>query len=264
MTTDDQTDPSGLRRNRPEHVDAFASTVISLLRNRQAVSPEGLRQFVLDHLVRAVQSHSEFSADAVLDELQGYRLTPDSIIDQYVPAAARVMGEQWEADQISFSDVTIGALRLQALLSEASVLTRIDTSGPANTLFAMVIIPQNEQHFLGASVVAGQLRRMGCEVAMSFDEDFGVLNGRLIVEAPDLIMITCARRETLESVKQTVQLIRKALKDRPVIALGGAIEASARAVREQTGVDIVTNSTAEAVAFCNDQSNFKKYHDKRR
>lgn len=264
MSTDDQIDPRGAQGNRPDHVDAFASTVISLLRDRQAVSRDGLRQFVLDHLSRAVMSQTGFDAGELLDELSGYRLSFDTIIDDYVPAAARDLGDKWLADEISFSDVTIGALRLQALLGEASVLTRIDANGLANNLYALVVVPQNEQHFLGASVVAGQLRRMGCEVAMSFDEDFGVLNGRLLVETPDLVLITCARRETLETVSQTVQIVRKALKNEPVVALGGAFEASAQAVKEQTGVDIVTNSTAEVVHLCNSSISTKTYHDDRR
>ena len=261
MSTDDQTDPRGAQRNRPEHVDAFASTVISLLRDRQVVSTEGLRQFVLDHMGRAILCHKGFDADDLLDELSGYRLAVDTIIDSYVPAAARRLGDEWLADDISFADVTIGALRLQSLVSAASVLTRIDANGLANNLFAMVIVPQNEHHFLGASVVAGQLRRMGCEVAMSFDEDFGSLNARLLVERPDLVLITCARSETLETVTQTVQLVRKALADDLIIALGGAIEASEKVVKAQTGVDIVTNVAAEVVHLCNRHISFKKCND---
>ncbi len=258
MSSDDQTDPRGAQRNRPDHVDALASTVISVLRDRQAVSSEGLRQFVLDHLLRAVLTRGVFSADKLLDELCGYRLSVDSIIDLYVPAVARSLGAQWEVDHVSFADVTIGTLRLQSLLSEASILTRIDADGLANSLHALIVVPQNEQHFLGASVVAGQLRRLGCEVAMSFDEDYGTFNARLLVEVPDVILITCARWETLESVTQTVQLVRKALPDGPVIALGGAIEAPAKEVKEKTGVDIVTNVAAEAVALCNEHINSKK------
>lgn len=258
MSSDDQTDPRGAQRNRPVHVDALASTVISVLRDRQAVCSEGLRQFVVDHLLRAAMTRGAFSADTLLEELRGYRLHVDSIIDQYVPAVARILGEQWVADHISFADVTIGTLRLQSLLSEASILTRIDASCLANTMNTLVVVPQNEQHFLGASVVAAQLRRLGCEVSMSFDEDCGDFSARLSVEVPDLVLITCARLETLESVAQTVQLVRKALPDGPIIALGGAIEVSANELKEKTGVDIVTNVAAEAVGFCNEHINSEK------
>ena len=258
MSSDDQTEPRGAQRNRPVHVVALASTVISVLRDRQTVSAEGLRQFVVDQLLRAVLSRGAFSADALLEELRGYRLQVDSIIDQYVPAVARLLGEQWVADHISFADVTIGTLRLQSLLSEASILTRIDASCLANTMHTLVVVPQNEQHFLGASVVAAQLRRLGCEVSISFSEDHGTFSARLPVEAPDLVLITCARLETLESVAHTVQLIRKALPDGPIIALGGAVEGPAKELKEKTGVDLVTNVAAEAVGFCSEHINSEK------
>ncbi|MFK7765039.1 MAG: B12-binding domain-containing protein [Roseobacter sp.] len=250
MSTDEQIDPRGIQRNRPEHVDALASTVISVLRDRQAVSHEGLRQFVLDHLMRAVLSKSAFLPDALLVELRGYRLTVDAIIDLYVPAVARQLGQMWVDDSISFADVTIGSMRLQSLISEASAVSVIDIKPGGTLLHALVLVPQGEQHFLGASVVAGQLRRMGCEVDMSFDEDMGTLTARLMHGVPDLILMSCARRETLRSITNTVQVIRNAVSEPPVLAVGGALKLNSEAVLEKTGVDIVTSNAGEAVAFC--------------
>lgn len=249
MSTDDQTDPRGAPRNRPDHVDALASTVISVLRERQAVTSDGLRQFVLDHLLRAVLAGGVFSAEDLLEQLRGYRLSLDTLIDDYVPAAARLLGEQWVSDQISFSDVTIATLRLQSFLSDASTMIRLDMNANRDCMHNLIIVPQNEHHFLGAHVVGAQLRRMGCEVTMSFDEDHGLLSARLREDAPDLILITCGRRETLESVAQTVQIIRKTLPGGPVIAVGGAVSLDKSEVKELTGVDIVTNVAAEAVTF---------------
>lgn len=250
MSTDDPADPRGVQRNRPEHVDALASTVISVLRSRQATSVEGLRQFVLEHLVRAVLARGTYRADMLLDELRGYRLSLDTLIDLYVPAAARLLGERWVDDTISFADVTISTLRLQALLDEASAASRVDLRPGSDRLHAMIIVPNGEQHFLGASVVAAQLRRVGCDVAMSYDDDHGTLSARLMFEAPDLVLISCARSETLESAARTVQTVRKAVPEGPVIAVGGALRTDKNEVKNRTGADIVTNIAAEAVAYC--------------
>jgi methanogenic corrinoid protein MtbC1 len=102
------------------------------------------------------------------------------------------------------------------------------------------------------------MRRLGCEIAMSYDEDFGTLTARLMQDAPDLVLITCARRETLETAAKTVQTIRKAALREPVIALGGAVQADEDEIKEQTGVDIVTNVAVEAVAFCTRQIRSQK------
>ena len=258
MSTDDQPTPRGIQRDRPEKVGALASTVISVLRHRQTVSVEGLRQFVLDFLVRSVLSPSRFDASAACDELRGYRLSPDALIDLYVPAAARTLGERWVNDEINFAEVTVGTMRLQAVLDCASRLCSPDGHLRSDAMHILMVVPQGEQHFLGASVAAAQARRLGCDVAMSFDEDLGSLKTRIIQDAPDLVMITCARAELLESVAGTVQCINGARTDGPVVAVGGAFESETGAIKELKGVDIVTSIVAEAVAYCTTRSRLKK------
>ena len=250
MSTDDQTDPRGVQGNRPEDVDALASTVISVLRGRQSVSSEGLRQFVLDHMLRAVLAKGAFAPEEFLHELRGYRLTVGLIVDRYVPKVARMLGELWESDGINFADVTIGIMRLQALLTEASVLAEADRSASEHAVHALVLVPQGEQHFLGASVVACHIRRMGHEASISYDEDMGTLTARLMQDVPDVVMITCARRETLESAAKTVQTIRNAVSEPPLVAIGGAFVMERDAVIDMTGADIVTDGVDEVMALC--------------
>ncbi|WP_375227363.1 cobalamin B12-binding domain-containing protein [Roseobacter sp. S98] len=250
MSTEDHTDPRGARRNRPVHVDALATRVISVLSDRQAVSVDGLRRFVLDHLTRAVLCPGVCRPDDLLEELRGHRITTDDIIDNYVPCVAREMGVAWAEDRISFAQVTVGTLRLQSLVSEASSTMRFDHKTDQGRLHVLVVVPPDEQHFLGASVLDAQLRRMGCEVSSSYDEDAGSLTFRLMQDTPDLILITCARAETLESVCRTVQTIRSAVGSDVVIAMGGAIDGDNRELKELTGVDIVTRRVAEAVSYC--------------
>lgn len=63
-----------------------------------------------------------------------------------------------------------------------------------------------------------------------------------------MVLITCARRETLESAAETVQRVRQIMVPAPVIALGGALQVAEKVVMERTGVDVVTNSAEEAVS----------------
>lgn len=250
MSPDDQSNLRGVQRSRPETVDALASTVISVLRGRQTTSCDGLRQFVLDHILRAILHPGVFEPDALLIELRGYRLTVDAVIDLYVPTAARLLGDRWEDDKINFAQVTVGTMRLQSLLAEASSEAALHAKPLQNHLACLVLIPQGEQHFLGASVLAGQLRRLGCDVGMSYDEDFGSLSKRLVADMPDMILMTSARRETLESVSNTVQTVRNLTPQPPLVVVGGAMQVPTEDVTELTGADLVTNVAEEAVAFC--------------
>lgn len=250
MAQDDRSDTRGYQNGRPQDVGHFASTVISVLRDRQTVTGTGVRQFVIDHLMRAILSTGSFDPVMMMEELRGHRLSVDAIIDTYIPCAARALGVLWVEDTIGFAAVTIGSLRLQALLGEASCETRMELRKDMAWLDTLVVVPQGEQHFLGASVVSAQLRRMGCEVATSFDESLGSLSARIKKDRPDLVLITCSSSQKLETVTQTVLSVRNASADGPVIALGGALSVDAETAIETTGVDIVTNIARDAVAFC--------------
>jgi methanogenic corrinoid protein MtbC1 len=231
-------------------VESLAAQVITMLCESQTVSAAGVRQIALDYLGRSLLARDGFDAARVLDELRGYRLTVDAIIDLYIPQAALLLGEMWKRSDITFADVTIGSLRLQALLGEASHGLVWIGQTPTNALHALIVVSEGEQHFLGASVVAAQLRRSGCDVSLSISETRKQILSRVKSDHPDMILLSCARLGALETITKTVKNI-KAIGDRtPVLALGGAVRGKIDAIKKQTGVDMVTNSATEVLSFC--------------
>lgn len=250
MAQDDTFGTNGSLIERGNGVEPLAAQVISMLCERQIVSAAGVRQIAVDYLYRAVLSKSGFDPARVLDELRGFRLTRDAIIDLYVPQVAIQMGDMWMNDEISFSDVTVGALRLQSLMSEASNELVWGGQVSTNVLHALVVVPEGEQHFLGASVVTTQLRRAGCGVSLAIAETQKQIMQRVTGDRPDMILWSCARVEALESVIKTVKKIKASVENVPVLALGGPLRGNADGIKEQVGVDLVTNATADVVGFC--------------
>lgn len=250
MTQDDQN--GGDRR--ADHADRpsepLAAQVISMLRERQTTGPSGARQMVVDYLVRAVSSPGPFDAKLIMEEMRAYRLTVDAIIDLYIPETAARLGELWLDAHLDFASVTVGALRLQALLGEASAeLAHLAHHGH-DALHALVIVPEGEQHFLGASVVAAQLRRIGCDVSLSISEPAEQIPLRVVHDAPDMVLISCARLAALELVAGAVRKIQRYADTDPVIAVGGPLRADPDGVKNKTGVDLVTNTAKDVVSFC--------------
>ena len=96
-----QDDPFGT--NRPDGASAaglvpLAEEVISVLCERQTVTPAGARQIALDYLVRAVTSPAGFDAVLVAAEMSSFRLTHDALIDLYIPEAARQLANHVVGD----------------------------------------------------------------------------------------------------------------------------------------------------------------------
>ncbi|MDG1183260.1 MAG: cobalamin B12-binding domain-containing protein [Tateyamaria sp.] len=244
--TYDMIDPSAGLDTEP-----LAAQVVSLLSERQTVNPAGARKVIFDYLVRASLSQNLFDPVQVMHELRGYRLTVDAIIDLYVPQAAIELGQMWQTSDIDFADVTIGSLRLQALLTEATAeMPHLPAAGIRDVLSALMIVPEGEQHFLGANVVAAQLRRLGCDAAISFCETPKQVLARIIGDQPDMVLMSCARAYPLGAISMTVQEIKTNANPVPVIALGGAIRGDVDGIKALTGVDLVTNSPKDVVGFC--------------
>lgn len=242
-----QTDRTG--RGVEYHVDHLATQVLSVLAERQGRGCNGVRQFVLEYLVRTIVNAGQFDPTQVMEELRGHRLTVDTVIDDYIPLAARRLGEDWVSSEIDFASVTVGALRLQSLLGVASSEMLQGARTKSADMLAMIVIPEGEQHFLGAAVLAAQLRRLGVDVCTSFGELDSTLISRVRSEEPEMLLFTCARTAGLAHIKKTVQKLREALTLAPVIALGGALNEDPAGMKRQTGVDLVTSVAKDVVSF---------------
>ncbi|WP_223421679.1 cobalamin B12-binding domain-containing protein [Tateyamaria pelophila] len=229
----------------------LASQVLKFLSERQNVGATGARSVVLDYLVRATLSPKWFDPVQVMHELRGYRLTVDTVIDLYIPQTAVCLGELWVTSDIDFAEVTVGSLRLQSLLIEASVdATCRSAANAAEVLSALVVVPEGEQHFLGATVAGGQLRRLGCDASVAFCESSKEIEERIKFDQPDMVLFSCARGAPLEYVARTVDKVRALATAPPVLALGGPIKGDLGGIKEYTDVDLVTNFVKDVVSFC--------------
>ncbi len=237
----------GARQSRG--ASALAENAVSLLSKRQAMTTAGARQFILDHLLRAVTSRNEFDSCAMLDELRGHRLSVDSVIDIYVPAIARILGEMWEESEIDFASVTVGSMRLQSLLSIASS-EALDFLRPVeDSYYMLVAVPEGEQHSLGAFVLAAQLRRLGARVEVSFCESPSEFVSRVICDTPHMILFSASCKASLATVSQLVLDTCNVVTCRPLIAMGGPAALCIENGMEISGIDLITDRAKVALSF---------------
>lgn len=241
-------------RRRVARAEHLAAHVMSVLKQRQATTEAGARQAVLDHLLRAVLLPGGFDPALQLDELRGFRVSVDQVVDTYIPLVAREVGEMWVASDVSFAQVTIAALRLQSILVEAVEDVSLRGASSPLDLSMLIVVPEGEQHFLGASVAATQLRQLGCHVATAFCEDTEMVVSRILADGPNAVLFSCGRSAGLATIAQTVLTIRKVVFGAPVLALGGAVPDDGEDLLKATGVDVVTNTVKDVVAICMKQN----------
>ena len=77
-----------------------------------------------------------------------------------ITGAARLLGQWWVSDRISFSDVTVGASRLHRMLYELSPVFLADAEPPQDATVLLLAEP-GSQHTMGLFMLSEFFRRAG-------------------------------------------------------------------------------------------------------
>ncbi|SDZ48082.1 Methanogenic corrinoid protein MtbC1 [Jannaschia faecimaris] len=217
------------------------------------VARGALQAIALDLMPLAQQDHVQRLTGAVLSPRQdawrnvglamidaGCR--PADIIDIYIPATARRLGDDWLDDAASFADVTLGCVRLRSLLTWADdMLDELDVMPSITHGQVYLLTPEGAQHRLGQHVFMAQLLRHGVAARIVSDP--------AEVSDADIVMISASGADTQQALIDTVNCARRIGRDPFVILGGGAVEID-RGRCKGAGADLVTNDLDIALSEC--------------
>ncbi len=203
-----------LMHSRASGVAAAAPTAVSGLRPQ----PEHVAE-----LARLVIAPNLEPARSLVDGLRDRGVPLDRIYLELLVPAARLLGEMWDADYCSFTDVTIGLWRLQQLLHQLSPAF-LDRAEPRLDGRRMLLVPEpGEQHTFGLIMVAEFFRRAGWEV---WDEPLESRRELLEVikrESFALIGLSVGSEARLESLAETIRQVRRVSRNPRIrVMVGGA------------------------------------------
>lgn len=249
MATDNSDDRMVYEDVRPD-VSALASTVISVLSEKGENDLQTIRNSVVQKLIDVALRPGSFNPEALLDELRDRRISPDQIVDIYIPQAAREMGNMWSEDVIGFAKVTIATARLQGLLTLLAPPWSAKPSEIAHGVNVLLVLQGNDSHTLGPHVATAQLRRMGASVRILFGASAETVLKTMSEERYDMVLFSGSRVDALASISKMVKRIRTGVLAPPPLVLGGLILNLADRVKEQTDVDLVTNDVKVALKLC--------------
>lgn len=202
----------------PHH--AIARGVLETLRRLGGgPDPRRLADFT-QSLLAPEPSAFEASVTALLAE----GVAREELVDRYVPAAARALGEGWVDGSLGFAVVTVGSARLQALVRELADdqdVTATGAGGAGRT--ALVVLPEGQAHSLGAVIAADQLRRAGISTRLVMGRSERELASILRGGRYDAVLLSVGCGTPLASIASLATSIRGAASDPVAIALGGSI-----------------------------------------
>ena len=198
------------------------------------IGPEEVAHFSWLMTDQSVSSGQEF-IDALM--LDGFTL--EQIYLELMAPAARRLGEFWETDTRTFTDVTLGLCRLHELL-------RYNTITPAHRQFflgsgaptVLLATACEDQHVFGILMVAEFFRKEGWHVRSEPGASTEELARIVSTQSYDVIGLSIARSITPNRLSDVVQTVRKASKNKATkILLGGALIQRDESIAQKVGAD---------------------------
>lgn len=246
--------PQSGARNPVLQVDdsaaALASRALAVLSLNAALKAAVLTTAFVDALLVAALDAQPDSFEQVLKDLRAARVSDQQIADQYLPAVARKLGEQWSDDSKTFSEVTIGVARLQRLLHDLGPEWHADTVQRFDAPTVLVLTGSRADHTFGARIILGQLRRRGLSARLALGLRPDQIKALVGSAHFDAVMISASLTEDLGALRKLVDAVKSGAKPTPPIVLGGSVCAMQDDVKAKTGADFVTSEIEEAIRLC--------------
>lgn len=241
--------PSGA--GRPSF-DALASKALSLVAAKNAKNAAHFDPVLGERLRDAAAESESNPVPQVIAEMTAAGISPEVIATIYIPHAARQMGDDWCDDTLSFARVTIGTARLQSSLRTLGTdWASHGYAGEQNPNGGVtIIIAKDSYHTLGAMVLCGQLRRIGLSVRLAMGATTQELRSIFETTAFDVALISASEAESLESLRECVDVIRQSASVCPPIIIGGTVLDQDADVKAVTGADYITKDPFEALELC--------------
>lgn len=193
---------------------------------------------------------------AVVETVKGMRrawISSATIAEVYVPCVARRLGDAWLADTLDFGGVTIGSARLQGLLWRLEKDWSVPIKAGAHSPPAFLVgVPAGNQHLLGATVLAGQLRHRGMSVNLDLELTPERLTRHVINQQLSGVLLSACAGDDLAPFSDLVNISRRQSRNTPVI-IGGSILEHEHSIKSRTGADLVTDNLHDVLHFCEAQ-----------
>lgn len=190
--------------------------------------------------------HESEVVEAYVRSLMQRGLDLETLLLHLFAPAARRLGALWEADEISFVDVTIGTGRLQELLRVfAPSAIGMEDGASRRVFFAPT---PGEQHTLGLLVVTEFFRREGWQV----HSGIGLSDSELIACVAEqrfiLIGLSLSCDRLINTLCSTIQKMRRSSRNPSVLVMvGGSVFAQGAERRPWVGADLVAADAREAL-----------------
>lgn len=232
----------------PEAVKAVASDIVRRLAVTPFVEPPlDVPDISETDLTAFCDALVDLEPDAALRFIEARRaegMSRQGVYVGYIPGGARLLGERWEKDELTFLQVTCGTGHLYALMralrAELPLSRKFDSRRVA--LFATV---PGEDHGLGITVAADVFRDAGWEIDLETGTDHVGLVAHVERTLPHIIGLSLSTKQRLDSLVRLVVAMRLVVPD-AIIGVATSSSFDADRLHDLVDIDLVFTDASSA------------------
>jgi MerR family transcriptional regulator, light-induced transcriptional regulator len=221
--------------------------VVAIMVGESAGTKPPIREDVLRLLVRGCRTGDPQVYEKLLSEMRRLHVAAEAMVNDYIPAAVAEIGNDWHSDRIDVLEATIATSRLQNLLRELGRVWSADNADPKMSVSVLMVVPDTEQHTLGAMIATTQMRRLGVSVGVQLLSSPATLEETLRNRRFDAIFFSVGNFDSIDPCRKLVDAARPMVGDTCHFAVGGAVLVDADDLRRITGADIATRNVEQAL-----------------
>ncbi len=202
----------------------------------------------VSHLVSLVLDADQAKATAYVEAMQDCGVSVESLFLELLTPAARQLGEMWKEDTCTFSDVTMGVMRLGNVMRLLSRAFGGDYEPGLSLPSILLVQMPGEQHGFGLAMVAQFFRQAAWNVRQSPMATSSDLVALVREHWFGIIGISVACSDRLETLAADIAAIRKNSRNRAIgVMVGGPPFLSHPQLAAMVGADATALDGRQAV-----------------
>ncbi|MEE4189920.1 MAG: cobalamin B12-binding domain-containing protein [Roseobacter sp.] len=210
----------------PDAVEVLAREVLERLAKRGvAAQLQDLSDTQIDNLCEALVVDDPLAGAEYISGLRQDGLSVEVVYLHHLTEAARRLGEWWDTDKLTFTQVSVGASRIFSIMR--ALEPRLPAKPRRTRRSAMFASVPGETHTLGVRMAADLLRSENWEISLKQGMDHDALVAEVEAEQPAIIGLSAAGRHAVPELLRLVIALRLSTPSSKILVGGAIVETSA-------------------------------------
>ncbi len=197
----------------------------------------------LETLCYALISDDEKAAATLISELRADGVRPEEIYLKRLAAAARILGDMWVTDEVTFAQVTVGTGRMFAIMRSMRHL--FEPVVPVEDKTAIFAAVPGEDHTLGVQMAADIFRKDGWEISLKMGLDHDQLVAEIEQAPSGIVGLSISGEHSIEALSRLVVALH-ICRPHAILVVSGSNVDEVRPILSLMGLDGIASTLEDA------------------